>query len=72
MIHELSIDIETYSDEDIRAAGVYKYADSKAFEILLFSYSTDGTDVETVDLAQGEIIPTEILEGNTTCLHIKK
>jgi len=63
MIHELSIDIETYSDEDIRAAGVYKYADSKAFEILLFSYSTDGTDVETVDLAQGEIIPTEILEA---------
>lgn len=63
MIHELSIDIETYSEEDIRAAGVYKYADSKAFEILLFSYSTDGTDVETVDLAQGEIIPTEILEA---------
>ena len=42
---------------------MYKYADSKAFEILLFSYSTDGTDVETVDLAQGEIIPTEILEA---------
>ena len=31
----LNIDIETYSDEDLTKVGVYKYADSPNFEILL-------------------------------------
>ena len=34
----LSIDIETYSDVNLSKCGVYKYAESPDFEVLLFSY----------------------------------
>lgn len=44
------MDIETYSDEDLTKVGVYKYADSPHFEILLFAYSIDGGPVECLDL----------------------
>ena len=59
----LSIDIETYSSVDLRKAGVYKYAESDDFEILLFSYSVDGGEVQIVDLAKGDEIPKEILDA---------
>ena len=62
MIKTLSIDLETYSDVDIAKCGVYKYAASPNFEILLFGYSIDGGEVQVVDLAQGEKIPEVILE----------
>ena len=62
MIKTLSIDLETYSDVDIAKCGVYKYAASPNFEILLFGYSIDGGEVQVVDLAQGEKIPQVILE----------
>lgn len=62
MIKTLSIDLETYSDVDIAKCGVYKYAASPNFEILLFGYSVDGGEVQVVDLAQGEMIPQVILE----------
>lgn len=55
------IDLETYSDIDLQKCGVYKYAESPNFEILLFGYSVDGGAVSVVDLTGGEIIPTEIL-----------
>ena len=55
------IDLETYSDIDLQKCGVYKYAESPNFEILLFGYSVDGGAVSVVDLVNGEIIPTEIL-----------
>ena len=35
-IHTLSIDVETFSDVDLKKCGVYKYAESPDFEILLF------------------------------------
>ena len=57
----ISIDIESYSDVDLSKCGVYRYAQSPAFEILLFGYSVDGGAVEVIDLACGEEIPTEIL-----------
>ena len=57
----LSIDIETYSDVDLSKCGVYKYASSPAFEILLFGYAVDGGDVRLVDLACGEQIPDEVI-----------
>lgn len=57
----LSIDIETYSDTDLGKCGVYKYASSPAFEILLFGYAVDGGAVRVVDLACGEKIPDEII-----------
>lgn len=59
----LSIDIETYSDVDLSKCGVYKYASSPAFEVLLFGYAVDGGDVCVVDLACGEQIPDEIISA---------
>ena len=57
----LSIDIETYSSVDLSKCGVYKYAASPDFEILLFGYSVDGGAVKVVDFTQGEDLPQEIL-----------
>ena len=60
-IHELSIDLETYSDVDISKCGAYKYAESDNFEILLFGVSVDNGPVTVYDLTAGDDIPTEIL-----------
>ena len=60
---KLSIDLETYSSVDLGKSGVYKYAESEDFEILLFAYSIDDGEVKVVDLASGEIIPEEILSA---------
>lgn len=57
----LSIDIESFSDVDLKKCGVYRYAESPAFEILLFGYSVDDGEVQVVDLACGEKIPAEIV-----------
>lgn len=60
-IHTLSIDIETFSDVDLSKCGVYKYAESDAFEILLFGYAVNSGSVSVVDLASGEEIPLKSL-----------
>ena len=57
----LSIDIETYSDQNLAKTGVYRYVESPVFEILLFSYSVDGGPVQLVDLACGEHIPADVV-----------
>lgn len=49
----LEMDIETFSDVDLIKCGVYAYADSPAFEVLLFAYSFDGGETRVIDLAQG-------------------
>ncbi len=59
----ITIDIETRSDRDIMKCGVYAYADSPYFDILLFSYSVDGGAVQVIDLANGEKIPDRILKA---------
>ena len=64
-MESLSIDLETYSDIDLKKCGVYKYAESPNFEILLFAYSVDNGPVQVIDLAQGEDISTEILAALT-------
>lgn len=61
----ISIDIETFSDVDLNKCGVYKYAESPNFEILLFGYAVDGGTVQVIDLAQGEQIPPEIIDALT-------
>ena len=58
---ELEIDIETRSSVDLAKCGVYKYAESPDFQILLFAVSIDGGSVAVYDLACGEQIPDEIL-----------
>ena len=60
---KISIDLETYSSVDLGKNGVYKYAESEDFEILLFAYSVDDKEVKVIDLASGEIIPEEILSA---------
>lgn len=59
----LSIDIETFSPVNLAKAGVYKYANHPAFQILLFSYAIDNGKVQTVDLAFGEQLPANILRA---------
>ena len=53
----LSCDLETYSSEDLRKCGVYRYCEAPDFEILLFAYSVDGGEVQLADLASGEKLP---------------
>lgn len=61
----LSIDIETYSSENLAKCGVYRYAESPDFEVLLFGYSADGGPVEVVDLAAGEMLPADVRSALT-------
>lgn len=64
-MENLSIDLETFSSVNLGKCGVYKYAESDDFEILLFGYSVDGSEVKVVDLAQGETIPDTVLSALT-------
>jgi len=59
----ISIDIETYSGNDLNKCGVYKYVQHPDFDILLFGYAVDGGEVHVIDLAAGEEIPEEILDA---------
>ena len=59
----MGIDIETFSPEPLTKCGVYRYVSSPDFEILLFSYAMDDGSVHTIDLAQGEKLPPEVLSA---------
>lgn len=60
---QISIDIETYSSTNLNQTGVYRYADSDDFELLLLGYAVDLGSVKVVDLTQGEKIPPQIVEA---------
>ena len=62
-IRTLSLDVETFSDVDLKKCGVYKYASSPNFEILLFGVSVDGGEVTVYDLASGDTVPEEIIRA---------
>ena len=62
-IHTLSIDVETFSDVDLKKCGVYKYASSPNFEILLFGVSVNGGKVTVYDLASGDTVPEDIIRA---------
>lgn len=64
-IKTLSLDLETYSSIDLAKCGVYKYAESPDFEILLFAYSVNECPVNVVDIACGDEVPEEILAALT-------
>ena len=64
-IESISIDIETYSDRDLKKCGVYKYAESSNAELLLFGYSINNGPVTVIDVAQGEEVPEYILKALT-------
>lgn len=61
----LELDLETFSDVDLLSAGVYPYAESSQFDLLLFGYSVDGGEVQVVDVVNGECIPDSILKALT-------
>ena len=63
VIRTLSIDLETFSDVDLKKCGVYKYAESPNFEILLFGVSVDGGEVIVYDLASGDTVPEKIIKA---------
>lgn len=58
---QMNIDLETYSSVNIGKSGLYKYAESPDFSILLLAYSINGGPVQVIDMAQGEIIPDTII-----------
>ena len=62
-IHTLSIDLETFSGVDLKKCGVYKYAESPDFEILLFGVSVNGGEVTVYDLVSGDTVPEEIIKA---------
>lgn len=64
-MHTISIDIETFSSNELSKCGVYKYVQAPDFDILLFGYAVDGGAVKIVDFAMGEEIPEDILEALT-------
>lgn len=59
----LSLDLETYSSVDLGKSSVYRYVESPDFDILLLGFSTDGSPVQVIDLAQGEQISPEIIDA---------
>ncbi|MEA4896152.1 MAG: DNA polymerase [Oscillospiraceae bacterium] len=59
-MHHLYIDLETFSLEPISKTGLYKYAQSPDFQILLFGYSIDGGPVQVLDLTAGACLPPEL------------
>lgn len=58
---DIYIDIETYSGADLKRTGVYRYAEDKEFEIMLFGYSIDENPIEVVDIANGGCIPDDVV-----------
>ena len=65
LMKTISIDIESYSSVDLTKSGMYKYAESPDFEIILFGYSVDGAEVRVIDLASGETVPPDIIDALT-------
>ncbi len=65
MIKTLSVDIETFSSNDLAKCGVYKYVEIEDFEVLLFAYSVNHGPVSVIDLVSGEEIPEEIMNALT-------
>lgn len=62
-IHQLNIDLETYSGEDISKSSVYRYVEDRDFTILLLSVSIDEGPVITYDLACGDVLPDDLLNA---------
>jgi DNA polymerase len=62
-MRHLHIDIETFSDVDIKEVGLYRYVQSPAFQVLLLAYAFDDEPTQIIDLASGEEIPFEVMRS---------
>lgn len=64
----LTIDLETYSEVDIKKAGLYRYAENS--EILLFAYAWDDEPVQIIDMGmvgkQASSV-SDLFSDNTAC-----
>ena len=60
---KLHIDVETYSSEDLKQCGAYRYTESLDFEILMIAYAYDDNPIQVIDLAAGEEIPQHFLDA---------
>lgn len=70
MKEKLYIDIETYSSENLADGGVYRYAESQDFDILLIAYRWEapkGREFKPqtliIDLASGDLMPDHFAEA---------
>ena len=71
-MRELGIDIETYSSEDLTKVGVYRYAESEDFAVLLFGYAFDDDPVTVIDCTQDPGWLTKEIKGWLTDPEITK
>lgn len=69
-VRKLHVDLETYSDVDIGKVGLYRYVDSRAFEILLIAYALDDGPVTVIDLTQ-EDMPEWLVMALTDFAYLK-
>jgi len=60
----LAVDIETYSDAELKSVGVYAYADAPTFEVILIAYSLDGAPVEVIDTVNTQAEDIEMLHSD--------
>lgn len=59
---ELSVDIETYSETDLRNTGLYPYVADDAHEVLIFAYAYGDDEPTVVDIACGEKVPDQVVK----------
>lgn len=64
-MRKLRVDLETYSDQDLRKTGVHRYVESDAFEVIMFQYAYDDGTVHVVDLLDGQTVPPEVIADLT-------
>lgn len=62
---QLFIDIETYSSEDIKTSGSYRYMESPDFEILLVAYAYDDEPVQIFSPSEGDLWPEQFRKDLT-------
>ena len=64
-IRHLSIDLETYSDVDIKKSGAHAYVQRPDFQILLNSYCFWGemSEPEVLDFSHGSVLPQGFIDA---------
>lgn len=65
-MRELSIDIETYSEVDLRKVGTHVYAAHPSTEIMCLAYAIDDDPVQIWRVAEGEKCPEDFRTAWTT------
>lgn len=71
-IRSLTIDVETYSGEDIAKSGHYRYVEAEDFRVLLVAWSVNGGPVEQADIEHGEELPARIRRALTDRATVKR